>query len=157
MRGSGQSCQGGARDVHEHTSWSISLLQRKGRRKFALFPSGFGRRRQRAPARVGPALFQVEQHGAYRSGAPRDWVIARSALRQFGELELEIGRALGIGPSGEQFHHLHLEGRDLLVRRVWIQSRQGCVGNLSPNADGTAEPSSQVLLSVRRYTVHQYR
>ncbi len=117
-------------------------------------PSGFGRRRQRAPARAGPALVQVEQHGVYRSGAPGDWVIARSVLRQFGELELEIGRALGIGPSGEQFHHLHLEGRDLLVRRVWIQSRQGCVGDLSPNADGTPEPSSQVLLPARRYTVH---
>ena len=38
-----------------------------------------------------------------------------------------------------------------------LDSVEAGVRRLSPNADGTAEPSSQVLLSVRRYTVHQYR
>jgi len=113
-------------------------------------PSGFARRTQRAPPRAGPALVQVKQHEAYRSGAPGDWVIARSVLRQLGELELEIGRAPRIGQTGEQFHDLHLECRDLSVRRVWIQSRQGCVGCLSPNANGSTEPMTQVLLRAGR-------
>ncbi len=92
------------------------------------------------------ALIQRTQHGKNSVGAASDRVVVRPPLGQLGELKLKISCARGIGKVREQVDQVHLEGRQLLVGSVGIESGQWCVAHLAPDANGTVQPLAQVLL-----------